>query len=410
MKARKTYRCLFVHPFQYIGLQKYLNHKSEKGWKLKSIFGGNLCLLTFEKAEEKSCYRVDYTNDFSMMEPGTETVKAKKYREFIEEYGYEYIGSNGALQIYQTHGENGAIRENNEDDFKALLKSSLKSYVPYLALLFLIFLIFYSDYQSVKYSLFTDSNAIESILFSIVFSGAGITGLVYVLSWLWRRKPLVSRHSITLLTILLAVTAVYYIYLLLKYNAANAIFVLLLVVVCGYGLHQNTNPSSQSGKVSRYVDIVIEIAFICFIAMDSLTFTPVVNRGEIYKGNRKEIEMIFKEKKKADVEVSMFENKSFLSQKITIEVSEDEENYLQITRYKIQDGLFADWIKSQYEKEGYKELMCPGIREGTKQNGRWVYEGTTSILIVDGYTYLVVDKEFVLDNEGWKNVDRLINM
>ncbi len=81
-----------------------------------------------------------------------------------------------------------------------------------------------------------------------------------------------------------------------------------------------------------------------------------------------------------------------------------------IDRYKIQDGVFADWIKSQYEKKESKELMCPKIKEGTKQNGRWVYEGNTSILIVDGYTYLVVDKSFVLDDEGWEKINRLIKM
>ena len=54
--------------------------------------------------------------------------------------------------------------------------------------------------------------------------------------------------------------------------------------------------------------------------------------------------------------------------------------------------------------------MCPGIKEGTKQNGKWIYEGNESILIVDEHTYIAVDKNFVLDEAGWEKINQLIEL
>lgn len=157
MKKRRTYRWLFVYPFQYLGFQKYLNHMAKKGWKLVSIFGNNSCWLTFERTEDRNYYVVDYTKDFSMIAPETETEKAKRYRSFIEEYGYEYVGSNGALQIYRTDHENVTLRKNNKEDQKILLKSSIKSLMLHLALFILSVMNVFRAYTIMKSELYCDN-------------------------------------------------------------------------------------------------------------------------------------------------------------------------------------------------------------------------------------------------------------
>ena len=77
MKRRKKNVWLIVYPFEYPALQAYLNDMAEKGGKLVSLKGDRSCWLTFEAdASQKEYYLVDYTKDYSMIIPDSETADA----------------------------------------------------------------------------------------------------------------------------------------------------------------------------------------------------------------------------------------------------------------------------------------------------------------------------------------------
>ncbi len=413
MKKRRTYRWLFVYPFQYLGFQKYLNHMAKKGWELVSIFGNNSCWLTFERTEDRNYYVVDYTKDFSMIAPETETEKAKRYRSFIEEYGYEYVSSNGALQVYRANHDNEMLRENNEEDYKALLKSSLKSYIPHLLILLLLVINFYNSYQSAKYSLFTNETSLQSLQAIFIFGSIFIIEFAFYLFWFWRKKPIASRCSIIASTMIILISSVACLYTLFNAiileNFGSIVYLIVICVVCEYCLFHDIDHNSKTNKVLNYVGFAFMCIFTLIFGAISISAVPSVNQGDIYKDNE-EIAMLFEEDVAKGIDVISFENKSFLSQNLSIRINYSDDDVVNIERYKIQDGILSDWVKDQYEKDEYKQIMCPGIKEGTKQNGKWIYEGDESILIVDGYTYVTVDKNFRLDEAGWEKIDQLINL
>ena len=414
MKKRRIKRWINVEPYQYLALQKYLNQMEKKGWKLVSVFGSSSCRLTFEKNEDTDTeyYIVDYTKDYSALTPETETEKAKRYRGFIEEFGYEYVGSNGALQIYRTNSDQVVLRENNEEDMKILQKSVWKSFGFNLLLFFSFMFNFIILYRNGKNSLYTSNVSI----FGQVFIGLFCLTLIFseiipFLYWYCRRKPLQSsswmlisscfRSFILLITIIILLGFMTSFYLVL-YIGISVIF-----VVCLYSLMRYIHRAN--GKYLVYISMIVLILLFLNITT-RLSFLSIPEPNADMSDKTEEINKIFNEANDTKLELTTYERNSILSNNLSISITYPDDNYVYIDRYKIQDGILKDWIKNQYEKDEYRQIMCPGIKEGTKQNGKWIYEGDESILIVDEYTYIAVDKNFILDDAGWKKINQLIEL
>lgn len=410
MKKRKTYRWLFVYPFQYVGFQKYLNHMANKGWKLVSIFGNNSCWLTFEKTEDSVYYVVDYTKDFSMIAPETETEKARRYRSFIEEYGYEYVGSNGALQIYRANHDNEMLRENNEEDYKALLKSSLKSLMLHLALFVLSIINVYRSYHIMKSELYCDN---FTIMVMILFLILGLILLIEYMSflyWLCRRKPIASKNIIVSTSIFFtSFIGFSFIYLLSLMTTPYLLITVIIIILYIFGIYhiiKSKRAIGKNGKHILWISIIAVTGLLCLAG--SRIMIPTLNDVE---NGMVELDKDLSKVFEVDQEnIEVYEVKSIFSQNLSISISYPNDNYVYVDRYKIQEGIFKNWIKNQYEKEEYKQTMCPGIKEGIKQNGKWIYEGDESILIVDEDTYIAVDKNFVLDDAGWEKINQLTEL
>ena len=409
MKKRRTYRWLFVYPFQYLGFQKYLNHMAKKGWKLVSIFGNNSCWLTFERTEDRNYYVVDYTKDFSMIAPETETEKAKRYRSFIEEYGYEYVGSNGALQIYRTDHKNVTLRENNKEDQKILLKSSIKSLMLHLALFILSVMNVFRAYTIMKSELYCDNFTMMVLVLFLILGAMLSIEYVSFLYWFCRRKPIASKGIILCTSIFFTVFLGVIIFLLSFMISLYFFIILSIIFILAFGIYYISRKNCfmcKKGKYIFWISIVAIIGVLYFAG--SQIMVPTLNNVENDMVDLdKDLSKVFEEDQE---KIEVYEVRSFLCQNISINISYPDDNYVYIERYKIQDGILSDWVKDQYEKEEYKQIMCPGIKEGTKQNGKWIYEGDESILIVDGYTYVTVDKNFGLDEEGWEKINQLIEL
>ena len=408
MKKRRTYRWLFVYPFQYIGFQKYLNHMAKKGWELASIFGNNSCWLTFEKTEDRNYYVVDYTKDFSMIAPETETEKAKRYRSFIEEYGYEFVGSNGALQIYRTNQDNEILRENNEEDYKALLKSSIKSLLLQLALFILSVLNVYRSYYLMKSELYCDNSTLMVFVLFLILGLMLLVEYISFLYWLCRRKPVASENIIICISIfIISFFVLSIIFLLSLMTSPYFLIMLIFILIFIFGIYQvNKRTTSRNGKYILWISIIAVTGLLCLAG--SRIMIPTLNDVE---NGMVELDKDLSKVFEVDQEnIEVYEVKSIFSQNLSISISYPNDNYVYVDRYKIQEGIFKNWIKNQYEKEEYKQIMCPGIKEGTKQNGKWIYEGDESILIVDEHTYIAVDKNFVLDEAGWEKINQLIEL
>ena len=304
------------------------------------------------------------------------------------------------------------LRENNEEDMKILQKSVWKSFGFNLLLIFSFMFNFIILYRNGKNSLYTSNVSI----FGQVFIGLFCLTLIFseiipFLYWYCRRKPLQSsswmlissyfRSFILLITIIILLGFMTSFYLVL-YIGISVIF-----VVCLYSLMRYIHRAN--GKYLVYISMIVLILLFLNITT-RLSFLSIPEPNADMSDKTEEINKIFNEANDTKLELTTYERNSILSNNLSISITYPDDNYVYIDRYKIQDGILKDWIKNQYEKDEYRQIMCPGIKEGTKQNGKWIYEGDESILIVDEYTYIAVDKNFILDDAGWKKINQLIEL
>ncbi len=332
MKKKKIRRWLFIEPYEYIGLQEYLNQMAKKGWKLVSVFGNSSCWLTFEKIEEtETChYLVDYTKDFSALTPERETEEAKKYRGFIEEFGYEYIGSNGALQIYRTHHEDKVLRENTVEDRKILVKSTLKSAVPY----FLLFLIFIMNLRlsirSLENSLYTSNIGLFSMVCMAGFCMLLlITKLIPCLYWFCRKKIFHSKNWIIFTSVLSQIYVVCIIIglfsCMLPLTFLSYLGIIIIFAACLYFLLRY----SHKAKRKYLVYISMAVLCLCFFNISlRLSFLSIINEDANESDKSVVINKIFNEKNNVEQKITTYERNSILSQYLSIGITYSDNELL----------------------------------------------------------------------------------
>lgn len=98
MKSKKI-SFNFYQIFENDALKDYLEHMALKGWRLVTI---NSLVLHFEACDPHPIrYCVEVMEKPSVY-ASNQTLPLKRYREFCRDAGWNYIGTNGLLHIFQT--------------------------------------------------------------------------------------------------------------------------------------------------------------------------------------------------------------------------------------------------------------------------------------------------------------------
>lgn len=112
-------------PYEHKFLEKYLEDKSLKGWKLKSITGN---VLKFNRMEPKRIkYSIDIMDSITFFD-GKNTDEALDYREYCSAAGWNFVCQKGKIQVYSSEEEieKIAIQTDEKEKFKCIFKASLK--------------------------------------------------------------------------------------------------------------------------------------------------------------------------------------------------------------------------------------------------------------------------------------------
>lgn len=97
--ANKKYSLYFYQVFENDALKDYLEHMAQKGWRLVKV--GSM-LLQFESCAPHSIrYCVEIMEKPSAY-ASNQTLPLKRYREFCQDAGWNYIGTNGLLHVFCT--------------------------------------------------------------------------------------------------------------------------------------------------------------------------------------------------------------------------------------------------------------------------------------------------------------------
>lgn len=202
---KNTYRFLIYYAYEYKLLERYLQDMANKGYRLISLQGAIRYMLTFERCEPQDLYYyVDFHSNYSVIDPRIPTPSQVEYRELIEEYGYEYVDSLGALQVFVSKEPiNIPIREENEETKAEMKRIVYKELITKLLCTVLYFVMVLLQLRSLAYDYYAHSALIFSTW--LVMALFWMTQEVSYLYWLIRQK---SPKSLRYLRIRSAITII----------------------------------------------------------------------------------------------------------------------------------------------------------------------------------------------------------
>lgn len=418
MKRRKKHVWLIVYPFEYPVLQAYLNDMAEKGWKLVSLKGDRSCWLTFEAdASQKEYYLVDYTKDYSMIIPDSETADAHKYRTFVEEFGYMFVGSNGPLMVYRCDDPNLTLREGTQEDRRIMNMSMHKTAVWLFISWALYVLLLLQSYHGLLWSMYADGSQFQNFL---LMAALNITWLIHLLPyfiWLVRRRNMTSSKMLLRQSRIVYGSVVLLICMLIgSLFTVNVLYVIAFTViflVFGWLIYRFWKTRYPMGfKVIGsiallWVTFAIGVNITLTSTYDSLSFQKPMEQTRLS-------DFVLQHVNTAGLTLDSYSESSILSEHMSFSAYSEKEDAadknLYIDWYRIRDGFFRDWTKRRYQSEDGMEQMCRGYGEPIKTQGVTMYKGEYEVLFIRDDTYVCINDDFLLDDDGWKLIHELLNL
>ena len=381
MKRRKKHVWLIVYPFEYPALQAYLNDMAEKGWKLVSLKGDRSCWLTFEAdASQKEYYLVDYTKDYSMIIPDSETADAQEDRRIMN------------VSMHKT---------------AVWLFISWALYV----------LLLLQSYHGLLWSMYADGSQFQNFL---LMAALNITWLIHLLPyfiWLVRRRNMTSSKMLLRQSRIVYGSVVLLICMLIgSLFTVNVLYVIAFTViflVFGWLIYRFWKTRYPMGfKVIGsiallWVTFAIGVNITLTSTYDSLSFQKPMEQTRLS-------DFVLQHVNTAGLTLDSYSESSMLSEHMSFSAYSEKEDAadknLYIDWYRIRDGFFRDWTKRRYQSENGMEQMCRGYGEPIKTQGVTMYKGEYEVLFIRDDTYVCINDDFLLDDDGWKLIHELLNL
>ena len=140
-----TIKFMYVHEFEHIALENYLNEMREKGYLLKSM---GWFYLSFQKGTSNQPYHVVVSGkrDEDGYRVSDET---KKQQDLMNEFGYQHVCGFGHMQVYQATNQHIVEHQNEEElsFIKGIVGKTVSSawLLVFVALVMLLRIFLYSE-------------------------------------------------------------------------------------------------------------------------------------------------------------------------------------------------------------------------------------------------------------------------
>lgn len=133
---------------QINAFEQYLNNMAKQGWLLKKMRWG----LYFEKSLPQDLhYHVALDLGSSVVDPNLETVKSQEQKDFLVDFGYQYVCQSGVFQVYVGDDKQSLYNDEYVDSKalkRVLLKEMFSNDIYPLGLwLLLVIMTFLNKYQ-----------------------------------------------------------------------------------------------------------------------------------------------------------------------------------------------------------------------------------------------------------------------
>lgn len=417
MKRKKKYAWMIIFPFEYPALQAYLNEMAEKGWKLKKIKGDRSCWLTFEAdASQGMYYLVDYTKDYSMFVPDSETPNAQKYRSFVEEYGYEFICSNGPLMVYRSDDRDVTLREGTAEDRRIMRMSMHKTAAWILVMWGLYLLLLKQNYDGLLWSMYASGVQLQSFLLMLALNVIWLVQLLPYFLWLIRRRnvssPKVLKIQSYAVNLMAGLLICMLIATLLTVDIVFVFIYMTMFLIVSWLVYHLWRSSYHKG-----VKIIGTIILIWLMFIVSLQYTLDSTYKTVMQDKPLEStvlsNLVMSHVDTDGLSLDGYTESSMLSAHINFSATGDEETAdrdMFIDWYQIHDGILEDWTKSRFQSDEGMQQLCRGYGKPIKTHGITMYKGDYDYLFVKGNTYVNTYDTFPLDEDGWKLIQEMLEL
>lgn len=164
MRNKDIKRTYFMYlPYECSAVEEYLEKMAEKGWLLDSTKRG---FFKFKKIETRKIkYSVDVLDRVSVFDHNDSDV-ALEYREYCKAAGWTYICEDGGTQFFYTESDSEiiSIHTDEEEKFKVVFKSSMKSAYGKMLLIILLIYSVYTQLANNTEVLSTNTGAVGLVL------------------------------------------------------------------------------------------------------------------------------------------------------------------------------------------------------------------------------------------------------
>lgn len=414
MKLGKTkWVYLRFIPYEFKGVEEYLDSMALKGWKLEKIRGEFLKFKKIEPAKLK--YTVDVIDEIAFID-GENTEISMEYREYCNMVGWEFICEKDKIQVYCREFSENSIPIHTEDRERfEIIKKASKKYV-FASLMGILFLIFVIYKITLDGSFLARNMDLFSVVSISVITITYISEIIYYISWNLKAKtslrngdeicyPSLKKIKIKLqnyMSITLIISLVIYIGKINSYYIKTTVFMCLMYSV-PYIVRKFINKSDGNNikRRSLYMETMIYAFFIGVVVIIIVFSSGLMNYK--YSSNKvlsNKIEAITVEdlgyKIKNEQNTNIEENSSIFADNIFYHV-ESNAGFMGYTLFRSEYKWAVDYkLKSEFNmlkklsRKFNEDISYKEVETEYSKDGITIYSNKygNSLIIVSDNIYL----------------------
>lgn len=370
---KRKYKFMAFYAFEYKVLEDYLRSMAQKGWKLVKLQGFLKNLMVFEKCEPQSIYyHVDYGAKYSIMYPNDATPSQIQYREFLEDYGYEFVSSNGPIDVYASREETILpIRDDDSVGHQEIKKIAKREFLLNFCLPLMYVFLAYQSFSGGEYSYYANTNLLSGI-FDLIVAGIWLSTLFPYIHWLIHKKKEYKLRSVVIRTKLQIITIlILIICLLTSFETRVGVFALITMIfsfllVSFYKMFDSSEIPLKRKRIISVLSCIV-LVYVFFMIMTNVLLSDMIRNNGVSENEQKGIVLTSIGMKKA----SAFEEESFVSKYISSYEEDGDKSfdYVVLKNTPFQKYLFSKIVRGmEYEKidnkkgftiykSGYERIM-----------------------------------------------------
>lgn len=382
------------YAFENKVLEQYLRKMANKGWKLVKLQGLLKNMMIFEKCEPQNIYYyVDVGTNYSIMFPNSTNPSQAQYRAFLEEYGYDFVSSNGPIEVYSSKEESKLpIHEEDETRNEELRKIAKRELLVNIFLPLLYIFIGRQMFTGAVNFYFANIDIVLGFFY--VFVACIWLSMLYpYVRWLVHKKKVYKLRNIilrTYLQICMAISLTISLFFFMNENLGlvSILFIIILMIV-KFITWIDERAFTYKKKLLMKIITLILFGYLLFSFMLQYTLYSVLHQD--VRDSDKQAGIILPSLQMK--EVTGFQQESMFSEVIKTY----DKDTADFTYIHLKNTLLKGYMKARIlNEQKYKKVA--------ESSGLTIYQGNDNQLLIAKDNQMIVFHDTKIKDEVLKDI------